>query len=309
MISLAGTLVADIMARPIGDWPKNGNVVTIEEIEVQPGGAVANTGQILERLGVPVSVHAAVGSDNLGQITRSLVESWATRSGIQTLAGRRTTATIVAVGEDGDRNFINAPGACDQFRLSEAQIDEDVRLGARALHVGYALILPAFDGETMKRALRRAKEAGLLTSLDVTYFDSPLWPTLLDLMPEVDVFCPSLSEAEAITGKSGATAAAEALEQAGVKQFIAVTNGSHGAAIRVPGQAVENLAALPAKAIDTTGAGDAFIAAVLAAWYRGLDWRTAARAGIAAGSLAVTSGKRYGNLNSWSQIEGLIGQW
>ena len=309
MISLAGTLVADIMARPIGDWPKNGSVVTIEEIEVQPGGAVANTGQILERLGVPVSVHAAVGSDNLGQITRSLVESWATRSGIQTLAGRRTTATIVVVGEDGDRNFINAPGACDQFRLSEAQIDEDVRLGARALHVGYALGLPAFDGHAMKRALCRAKEVGLLTSVDVTYFDSPLWPTLLDLMPEVDVFCPSLSEAEAITGKSGAAAAAEALEQAGVKQFIAVTNGSHGAAIRIPGQAAENLAALPAKAIDTTGAGDAFIAAVLAAWYRGLDWRTAARAGIAAGSLAVTSGKRYGNLNSWSQIEALIGQW
>ncbi len=308
MISLAGTLVADILARPIGDWPKHGNVVSIEEIEVQPGGAVANTGQILERLGVPVSVHATVGSDNLGQITRSLLESWATRSGIQMLTGHRTTATIVAVGQDGDRSFINAPGACDRFLLSEAQVDEDVRLGARALHVGYALILPAFDGHPMKRALRRAKELGILTSLDVTYFDSPLWSTLLDLMPEVDVFCPSLSEAEAITGKSGAAAAAEALERAGVKRFIAVTNGANGAVIRIPGEFEENLPALPAKAIDTTGAGDAFIAAVLAAWYRGLDWRTAARAGIAAGSLAVTGGKRYENLQSWSQIEALIGQ-
>ena len=305
MIPLAGTLVADILARPVGDWPKHGNVVSIEEIEVQPGGAVANTGQILERLGVPVSVHATVGSENLGQITRSLLESWATRSGIQMLTGHRTTATIVAVGQDGDRNFINAPGACDLFRLREAQVDEDVRLGARALHVGYALILPAFDGHPMKRALHRAKELGILTSLDVTYFDSPLWSTLIDLMPEVDVFCPSLSEAEAITGKSGAAAAAEALERAGVKQFIAVTNG---AVIRIPGEFEENLPALPAKAIDTTGAGDAFIAAVLAAWYRGLDWRTAARAGIAAGSLAVTGGKRYENLQSWSQIEALIGQ-
>jgi len=307
MISLAGTLVADIMARPVSDWPKRGNVVSIEEIEVQPGGAVANTGQILERMGVPVSVHATVGGDNLGQITRSLVESWATRSGIQTLVGHRTTATIVAVGEDGDRSFINAPGACDQFRLSEAQVDEDVRLGARALHVGYALILPAFDGPAMKQAFRRAKELGILTSLDVTYSDSPLWPTLLDLMPEVDVFCPSLSEAEAITGKFGAAAAAEALERAGVKQFIAVTNGGNGAVIRIPGEFEESLPALPAKAIDTTGAGDAFIAAVLAAWYRGLDWRTAARAGIAAGSLAVAGRKRYENLLSWSQIETLIG--
>jgi len=46
---------------------------------------------------------------------------------------------------------------------------------------------------------------------------------------------------------------------------------------------------------------------VLAAWYRGLDWRTAARAGIAAGSLAVAGRKRYENLLSWSQIETLIG--
>ncbi len=307
MISLAGTLVADIMARPISEWPKKGSVVTIQEIEIQQGGAVANTGQILERFGVPVSAHAAVGDDNLGRMIKSLVEDWATRPGIQVLAERRTTTTVVAVGEDGDRSFINAPGACDQFQLTEAQIEEDVRLGARVFHVGYALILPAFDGKPMKRAFRRARELGVLTSLDVTYDESTRWPSLLELMPEVDVFCPSLSEAEAITGKSGAAQSAEALEQAGVKQFIAVTDGARGAVVRIPGQVEEKFPALPAKAIDTTGAGDAFIAAVLAAWYRGLDWRTAARAGIAAGSLAVTSGKRYENLRSWPQIEALIG--
>jgi sugar/nucleoside kinase (ribokinase family) len=307
MISLAGTLVADIMARPISDWPKKGSVVSIEEIEIQPGGAVANTGQILERLGVSVSAHAAVGDDNLGQMIKGLVGTWATRPVVQVLTGHRTTASVVAVAKNGDRSFINAPGACDQFRLTEAQIEEDVRLGARAFHLGYALVLPAFDGDAMKRAFRRARELGALTSLDVTYCDSPRWPTLVGLMPEVDVFCPSLSEAEAITGKSGAASAAEALEQAGVKQFIAVTNGARGAIVRIPGKGEEKFPALPAKAIDTTGAGDAFIAAVLAAWYRGLDWKTAARAGIAAGSLAVTSGNRYKNLRSWTQVEALVG--
>jgi sugar/nucleoside kinase (ribokinase family) len=306
MISLAGTLVADIMARPISRWPKEGNTVSIEEIEIQAGGTVTNTGHILERFGVPISAHATVGDDNLGRMIKSLVEEWATRSAIRVLEGRRTTATIVAVGEDGDRGFINAAGACDQFELLDSQIDEDIRLGAKAFHIGYALILPAFDGEPMKRALRRARELGALTSLDVTYIDSPRWPTLLDLMPEVDVFCPSLSEAEAITGESGWATAAEALERAGVRQFIAVTDGPRGAVVRIPGKGVEELPARPVKAINTTGAGDAFIAAVLAAWYRGLDWVTAARAGVAAGSLAVTSGKRYENLQNWSQIEALL---
>jgi sugar/nucleoside kinase (ribokinase family) len=306
MISLAGTLVADIMARPISQWPKRGTTASIEEIEIQPGGTVTNTGQVLERFGVPVSARATVGDDNLGRMVKSLVESWATRPAIEVLKGWRTTATIVAVGEDGDRSFINALGACDRFELDVAEIEEEVRLGARAFHIGYALILPAFDGAPMKRAFRRARELGALTSLDVTYVDSPRWPTLLDLMPEVDVFCPSLSEAEAITGKSGATDAAEALERAGVRQFIAVTDGARGAVVRIPGQGEQKLPARPVKAIDTTGAGDAYIAAVLAAWYRGLDWHTAARAGIVAGSLAVTSRRRYQDLQNWAQIEALL---
>jgi sugar/nucleoside kinase (ribokinase family) len=302
MISVAGTLVADLTVRPIREWPAKGGVSFVESIDVKHGGAVANTGLALERLGVPVSAWGAVGDDNLGSVIKNLVGSWATHDAVSVLPSTRTTATIVAVAEDGDRRFINALGACDLFSLSEEQIDQQIAQGSRALHVGYAMILPAFDGKPLIRAMRRATELGALTSLDVTYFETPRWPSLLELMPEVDVFCPSLPEAIAITGQSDAAAAAAVLVEAGVRQFVAVTDGPNGALVHIPGEQPEWVQPLPVKVIDTTGAGDAFVAGVLAAWYHGLPWSMAAKAGIKAASLAVTGRERYEHLQSWDQV-------
>ena len=146
--------------------------------------------------------------------------------------------------------------------------------------------------------MHRASQLGALTSLDVTYFEDRPWPDLLKLMPEIDVFCPSLLEASAITGKSSAAEAATALVEAGVRKFVAVTDGARGALIHIVGEGQEFIPARPVKAIDTTGAGDAFIAGVLAAWYRGLPWWTAAQIGAFVASIAVTGSTRYENLRS-----------
>jgi sugar/nucleoside kinase (ribokinase family) len=302
MITVAGTLVADLMVRPVRSWPAKGGVAFVDTIEVKQGGAVANTGLALERLGVPVSACAAVGADDLGLIIKGKVGKWASHDEVRVLPTIPTTTTIVVVAEDGDRSFINAPGACEKFFLTEHQIETQIARGSRAIHVGYAMILPAFDGKPLLRAMRRARELGSLTSLDVTYFESPRWPSLLELMPEIDVFCPSLPEASMITGEPTAERAAAALVKAGVRKFAAVTDGPRGALVHLPGEKPEWIPPLPVKAVDTTGAGDAFVAGVLAAWYRNLPWQEAGRIGIYASSLAVTSHERYGNLRSWAQV-------
>lgn len=298
MISVAGTLVADLIIRPIRVWPgksQNGNV---DHIEVVSGGAVANTGMALARLGVPVSALAAVGGDNIGKVVKDSVHEWAARDAVSVMPSSRTTASVVAVSEDGDRCFLSAAGACDQFRLTPEQVENEIALGSRALHVGYAMILPSLDGEPLVKVMHRASQLGALTSLDVTYFDGRPWADLLKLMPEIDLFCPSLLEACAITGKSDASDAATALVEAGVRKFVAVTDGPRGALIHVVGEGREFIPAYPVKVIDTTGAGDAFIAGVLAAWYRGVNWWTAAQTGALVASIAVTGSTRYENLRN-----------
>ena len=116
----------------------------------------------------------------------------------------------------------------------------------------------------------------------------PDWKKLRELLPFVDVFCPNSQEAEAITGESRPEAAAEVLLENGVRQFVAIKNGERGAYARpAKGEGIF-YPAHDIEVVDSTGAGDAYIAGVLAAWHRGLDWYEAARIADAAGALAVT---------------------
>jgi sugar/nucleoside kinase (ribokinase family) len=298
MISVAGTLVADLIVRPIRGWPGKSQNARVDCIEILPGGAVANTGMALARLGVPVSTCAAIGGDNLGRVVKDSVNRWAARDAVTVIPSSRTTASVVGVSEDGDRCFLSAAGACDQFSLTLEQVESEIASGSRALHIGYAMILPKLDGDPLRNVMHRASQLGALTSLDVTYFDDRPWPDLLKLMPEIDVFCPSLLEASAITGRSNAAEAATVLVEAGVRKFVAVTEGSRGALIDVVGEGQEFIPARPVTAVDTTGAGDAFIAGVLAAWYRGYPWWTAAQIGALVASIAITGSTRYESLRN-----------
>jgi sugar/nucleoside kinase (ribokinase family) len=250
---------------------------------------------------VPVSALAAVGGDNVGKVVKDSVRQWAARDGVTVIGSSRTTTSVVVVSEDGDRCFLSAAGACDQFSLTPEQVEAEIALGSRALHIGYAMILPRLDGEPLVKVMRRASQLGMLTSLDVTYFDGRPWPDLLKLMPEIDVFCPSLVEACAITGETNAADAASALVRAGVRKFVAVTDGPRGALVEVVGQGREFVPAHPVKVVDTTGAGDAFVAGVLAAWYRGLPWSTAAQIGSFIASMAVSGSTRYENLRKFDE--------
>jgi sugar/nucleoside kinase (ribokinase family) len=301
MISVAGTLVADLLIRPIRVWPGKNQNAHVDHIEMLSGGTVANTGMALARLGVPVSALAAVGGDNIGKVVKDSVRQWAARDGVTVIGASRTTTSVVVVSEDGDRCFLSAAGACDQFSLTPEQVEAEIALGSRALHIGYAMILPGLDGEPLVKVMQRASQLGVLTSLDVTYFDGRPWPDLLKLMPQIDVFCPSLVEACAITGETNAADAASALVRAGVRKFVAVTDGPRGALVEVVGKGREFVPAYPVKVVDTTGAGDAFVAGVLAAWYRGLPWFKAAQIGSFIASMAVSGSTRYENLRNFDE--------
>ena len=80
MILVAGTLVADLIVRPIRGWPGKSQNASVDHIEILPGGAVANTGMALARLGVPVAARAAVGEDNIGKVVKDSVGRWAARN-------------------------------------------------------------------------------------------------------------------------------------------------------------------------------------------------------------------------------------
>ena len=154
MISVAGTLVADVIIRPMRDWPGKSQNAIVDRIEILPGGAVANTGMALARLGVPVSACAAVGEDNIGKVVKDSVSRWAARDAVTVIPSCRTTASVVGVSADGDRCFLSAAGACEEFSLTLEQVESEIASGSRALHIGYAMILPMLDGEPLKKVMQ-----------------------------------------------------------------------------------------------------------------------------------------------------------
>lgn len=302
MISVAGTLVADLLVRPIRNWEGKGHNANVDCIELVPGGTVANTGLALARLGVPVSTLGTLGDDSFGMVVNESINRWAARNRVVILRSTPTTASVVAVFEDGDRCFLSAAGASERLDLTPVDVSNEIEAGSRALHVGYAGRLPKLDGQPLENLMRFAHERGALTSLDVTYFPDSRWPDLMSLMPDLDMFCPSLIEATAITGRISASEAASALVEAGVRKFVAVTDGANGAFVHIVGEGQEHVPALPVKVVDTTGAGDAFIAGVLAAWYRGFSWWVAAHMGALVASIAVTGSTRYEKLRTFEEL-------
>jgi sugar/nucleoside kinase (ribokinase family) len=213
-----------------------------------------------------------------------------------------TSATLVLVHPDGERTFISAVGANAGLKQEHLPWEELVEAGTRAIHLGYTLLLPGLDGAPMVRALKRARGLGLLVSLDVTWLPEASWEDALALLTHVDVFCPNLREAEAITGEADPPRAADALLDAGVNEVVAITLGEEGCYVKPAGGSGEHIARQEAPAVDTTGAGDAFVAGMLAAWYKGHDWTTAGRVANVAGATATVELGAAEGVRDWEEV-------
>ncbi len=306
MITVAGSIIADIFARTVHQLPEPGTVGIVDEIGFHLGGSVSNTGAVLARLDVPVSVVGRVGNDALGRLVRKEVSRWAAKTTLEADLELPTSSVVAHILPGGERSFLYALGACKAFTAAEIDLDLEVRDGSRLLHVGYALLLPALDGSPMAKLFSNAHERGLLVSLDVAYHPEARWDDLRELLPLVDIFCPNIQEASAMTGQSEPRRAAEALAALGVRKFVAVKSGDLGAYALPIGEQGQQLFPFAVKVVDSTGAGDAFIAGLLAAWYRGFDWHRSAVIANAVGALAVTRSGASEGIDTWEQATDLV---
>ena len=278
-----GILVADVIARPIDQLPPPGSLGFVDQLVLRSGGCAINTATALTRLGLVAAVGGKVGSDPLGDfLLDTLDERGIDRRLVIRDPAAPTSATVVLVRADGERTFLHLKGANAQLRSDE--LDRDHLFAGRALHIAGALVLDALDGEPCAGVLADARQRGLLTSVDTVWDASGRWERILASLPHVDVFTPSLAEAQAISGERDAEAAARWLHRAGAANVV-VKLGPAGC--YVAGRGLVD----PVKvdAVDGTGAGDAFVAGLLYGLLEGWPIERAARLANAAGALATTA--------------------
>jgi ribokinase len=252
-------------------------------VEVHCGGSAANTALGLARFGLRVGLIGRVGRDPWGAIARrELREAGVRVVGLQSDPSETTGLIYIIVTPEGERTMLSHRGAntlTDPERVRERHTSR-----ARLFHLsGYALLVNPQRSAAL-RAWDMAARRGLTMCLDPGLAPSAS-PELRALLPRTHVLLPTLDEAQTLTGEGSPDRCVRALLDLGAGT-IALKLGSAGCLVASKSMMV-HVPAFPVEACDTTGAGDAFNAGLLAALLEGLDLYAAAVVANACGALAV----------------------
>jgi len=280
-----GNAVADVLARPVDHLAPPGTSQSLQDVVLGPGGNGINTAISLARLGVAVRVAAAIGDDHFGQFIRERVRAEGIDdAGLVTLSDAKTSTSIVLVESTGERRFLHLRGVNAYY--SGQNLDWEKVAGSRVFHYASAFAIPPFDETCLESALKRARESGCLTSINVCWDVRGGWlKTLRPALAYTDLIFPNREEGRQLTGESEPTAIAGCLRGLGVKTVI-VKLGAGGCYVESP-QGSFTSPGFSVQPVDTTGAGDCFAAGFLAAVCRGQTLAFAARYANATGALAT----------------------
>ena len=179
-----------------------GKLVHVEAADIHTGGSVANTGLAMKALGADVSLMGKVGDDEFGRMILNILEKYQAAEGMIVDPESSTSYSTVLAVPGIDRIFLHHPGANDTF--TERDLDFDLIKEAVLFHFGYPPIMAGMyenGGQELTKILRKVKEAGVLTSLDLAAVDENSaagradWESIFEkTLPYVDFFLPSAEE-------------------------------------------------------------------------------------------------------------------
>ena len=266
------------------------------------GGKGANVATVLGRAGVGVALVAAIGDDERGAFVRERLAREPVELALQARPGAPTDLSIVYRTPDGDNAIVTTVATTRSLdpALAVAAME---RLGD-----GGTLVLQGnLERATTFGLARAARERGVR----VAFNPSPWMAWSGELLGLVHAVFVNAGEARAATGAADA-AAVRALLEAGPEAAV-LTRGAHGALLGTragsAGPEVVDVPAEPARILDTTGAGDTYLAVALASAARrgtGLDARAL---GHAARASAITV-SRHGTLAAFptrAELAGILG--
>ena len=292
-IAVVGSLNIDLIAYA-QRVPGPGETVMGDRFSMGFGGKGANQAVMAARLGARVSMVGALGDDVYADMTfDNLARQSIDSAHVARVAGSSGVAPIW-VEPDGTNRIIVVGGANDAVDPNAAA--DAVRSMRRLDAVIGQLEIPQ---PVTTAAFQAARARGVVTILN----PAPAAPLSADLLAASDWLIPNEHELAILAGTGTIDPeddAASAAFAARVGCRLVVTLGSRGAAVVGADGSVARVPAVPVQAVDTTGAGDAFVGAFAYGLAAGLDELTASRLGIACASDSVT---RPGTQSSFATRE------
>lgn len=236
----------------VDQWPMAGASIFGRQGSSDLGGKGANQAIVMARCGLRTSLVTPVGRDSRARTIAERLATESVESRLIEIENRATDLSIIFTTPDGENAIVTTTDAAENLQADDAlAVFAEAKAGDMAVLQGN-LSVPATEA-----LLREARARGLVTAFN----PSPLRPSFSALWPLVDIAFLNVGEARALTGSEG-DAAAAALHGQGVRDVV-LTLGGDGALLSSNGMIVR-VAAAPATAVDTTGAGDTFMGVALA---------------------------------------------
>ncbi|MEU9394328.1 sugar kinase [Streptomyces sp. NPDC048324] len=283
---VVGDVITDVVARHQG--PLAPGTDTAAAIRTVPGGAGANVACWAAYWGCPeVRLLGRVGADAADWHERELAACGVRpRLVVDPQAATGTVICLVDTGDAAERTFLTDSGA--SLRLEPGDWSDALLDGVARLHLSGYLLFSEPSRALVTVALRAARARGVPVSLDPAsagFLTRLGVDRFLELVDGLDLLLPSRDEACLLTGLPDASDAAAKLSRH--VPLVVAKQGRDGALVARSGAVSAHVPAVPATPTDTTGAGDAFTGAFLAALVAGAEPEDAAREGCRAGAQAV----------------------
>ncbi len=265
MIVAFGEAIVDLFAEPLGRA-----VEDADRFVPHLGGALANVAAIASRLGAPVRFVGAVGRDGHGdRIVRALDDAGVDTSRVVRVA-ERTAVTFVRVAGDGERSFLfyralTADQAMPAEHLASSRPFEDATwaVTGTSAHIAEPLATSAraFAAEADARAIPR------VVDLNVRAHRWPDRAVMADSVRLAVAGAAIVKASEEDLAALGLPPTLDAIRALAPAALPLLTLGARGAVAAIAGQSLA-VAAPAVSAVDATGAGDAFVACILAGLHR-----------------------------------------
>lgn len=263
-------------------------MLMFDRVELHLGGCPANTAVALCRMGLRAGVAAKVGRDGLGEFIRGTLRA----DGVDISAVKvsrdpkdASSFSFIMVPASGNRRIYHTAGANATF--GPADVPAKLFRGPKWVAFGCLALMPRLFGRNLARLLAAARRAGARTACD-TAFNSRLrhWAPIFEgCWEHMDVFFPSEEEAQRITGLAAPREICRFFRDRGVK-MAGVKLGERGCAV-LDDEGYEEVPAFKVQCVDTLGAGDCFMAGLLAGLFHGGSFHEAARWGNATAAHCV----------------------
>lgn len=290
-----------------------GDLSTAEDLVIREGGAPANVAVALTRLGVASAFCGVVGDDPFGhRLARLLTREGVDISRLRITTDTETTLAFAWRDARGDGHF-RIVRMADRL-LSLTDVEAAGLESAAAIVVGSVALSASPSREAIGCAVAIARESRTPVVFDINLRPS-LWPDLATaqracapVLNAATVIRLSLDDARGVLNAETPGAVFAAL-QTMPAMAIVLTDGSRGIWMQTRGQAVIEVPLYPVEAVEPTGAGDAFTAALIARLvarnWSGLD-ADDVRFAAAAGALATTRHGALAGLPTLAELESFL---